>query len=57
MESAPKSVKGVYSSKYNSMWLDAMKKEGEGLGRNNTWTVIYSPPFGEKAVDSKWGFQ
>ncbi|CAM9884847.1 unnamed protein product [Sphacelaria rigidula] len=34
-----------------------MKKEVEGLERNNTWTVIDSPPFGEKAVDSKWVFQ
>ncbi|CAM9815992.1 unnamed protein product [Sphacelaria rigidula] len=57
MESAPKSVKDVNSSKCKSAWLDAMEKEVGGLERNNTWTVIDSPPFGEKPVDSKWVFQ
>ncbi|CAM9775868.1 unnamed protein product [Sphacelaria rigidula] len=34
-----------------------MEKEVDGLERNNTRTVIDSPPFGEKGVDSKWVFQ
>ncbi|CAM9343391.1 unnamed protein product [Sphacelaria rigidula] len=54
MEVAPKTVKDVYNSQFKRVWINAVNREVEGLERKNTWTVIDSPPGGEKAIDSKW---